>query len=259
MGLTLIASDVAACICKHPYKPRSEVALKILKRAYPEVYRKQCDAFGYKDDDMVMAMVQEKRPDVVQYVQRAAEATTTSRAVGDNISTVLSNVFSMELSDGDKTRVQQCIQKKFNTSLGINNESSVIEELESRIGEQIICDDVLHKTQMGVFEGEPWFLCGKVDGVTESGTIIEVKNRTKRLFNRVPSYELIQVYCYMHLLSSHNAIVAECYDGQIKTYDIDYKDSEWKKIHDGLQEFVVYMSRLLTDEEEQRLLFKTMT
>ena len=56
-----------------------------------------------------------------------------------------------------------------------------------------------------------WFLGGKIDGILEDKTIIEVKNRMRGLFNTVREYEKIQTFAYMFILHSQKSQLVETY------------------------------------------------
>lgn len=244
MYYTIFVSDVAACVCKHPFKKRGEVALKMLKRMCPDVYRVSCEKYGYKDDETIL-----------ESIQLPTQATISAADVEINISTALAQSESMKMSVKDRHQLEKCVTSKFNTSLGINKENDAIRSLEESLGEPINRDQTLYKRCLVKDE---WYLCGRVDGISASGVVVEVKNRVKRLFGKVPNYERIQVLCYMHLLQRQKAVLAECYEGQLKHYHLEYDDEEWKKIESGLTDFVQYMETLMKSEEDRERLFYSM-
>lgn len=63
-------------------------------------------------------------------------------------------------------------------------------------------------------------LVGKTDGVASDGTLVEIKNRTKRFFNMVPEYENVQVQTYLRMLNIDKAHLVERYDNTIKVHDV---------------------------------------
>jgi len=82
---------------------------------------------------------------------------------------------------------------------------------------------------------------GKVDGITED-IIVETKNRTRRLFKKIPGYELVQLEAYMYLTGLDKAIHIECYnDEQIKT-DYDHNQVMWEKC---VAKIVDYVNNIL--------------
>jgi len=63
-------------------------------------------------------------------------------------------------------------------------------------------------------------LVGKTDGMASDGTLVEIKNRTKRFFNMVPEYENVQVQTYLRMLNLDKAHLVERYDNTIKVHDV---------------------------------------
>ena len=81
-------------------------------------------------------------------------------------------------------------------------------------------------------------LVGYIDGRTvEESTIVEIKNRQRRLFGYVPDYEKIQVQCYMKLTGTHRCKFIEQYGSKMKEYFIDYDETQWLQIIKGVTEF----------------------
>ena len=59
-------------------------------------------------------------------------------------------------------------------------------------------------------------LGGKIDGILEDKTVIEVKNRMRGLFNTVREYEKIQTFAYMFIFHSSHSQLVETYLNQTK-------------------------------------------
>ena len=82
---------------------------------------------------------------------------------------------------------------------------------------------------------------GKVDGITGS-SIVETKNRSKRLFNKIPKYELVQIEAYMFLTGLKKAIHIECYDDAQNKTEYDHSPDFWEKC---CEKIINYVSKLL--------------
>lgn len=78
---------------------------------------------------------------------------------------------------------------------------------------------------------------GKVDGISED-TIVETKNRTKRLFKRIPGYEKVQLEAYMFLTDLEKAIHIECYNDEQHKQDYSHDEEFWKKCFDKIVSYV---------------------
>ena len=67
-----------------------------------------------------------------------------------------------------------------------------------------------------------WVLTGRLDGLTEDGEVVEIKNRTKGLFGRIRDYEAVQLQAYIHMTGAQLGHLLELHrltDGRMD-YDI---------------------------------------
>uniref|UniRef100_A0A6C0IYB4 YqaJ viral recombinase domain-containing protein n=1 Tax=viral metagenome TaxID=1070528 RepID=A0A6C0IYB4_9ZZZZ len=80
------------------------------------------------------------------------------------------------------------------------------------------------------------FLRGKVDGMNQD-CVVETKNRTKRLFNRIPDYEKIQLNCYMFMTDKDRSIHIECYNDSQNSVEYDFDDDLWEECKDKIIDF----------------------
>jgi hypothetical protein len=99
---------------------------------------------------------------------------------------------------------------------------------------------------------------GKVDAfqTLDDGTeiVVEVKNRMRRLFERVVDYEYVQCMCYMYIHQSKKAKLVEKYNSEVREYDIDFVDSKWTDIVKGLVDFtqeVLELAHNHADSDEE--------
>lgn len=95
-------------------------------------------------------------------------------------------------------------------------------------------------------------LGGRVDGWLDPSTIVEVKNRQKRLLCAVPVYEKAQVQAYLLATGAAQCRFLERYGDQSWSTTLT-RDPEWWRntVLTGLQHFVDDLMRLLSDESMQ--------
>ena len=72
-------------------------------------------------------------------------------------------------------------------------------------------------------------LVGKIDGFCD-GKLVEVKNRQKRFFDSIPTYEKVQLLAYMFLTDTLEADHVECLDQQVKTRKVEFEPQEFEQI-----------------------------
>jgi hypothetical protein len=85
-------------------------------------------------------------------------------------------------------------------------------------------------------------ITGKIDRIEErddgSRILVEIKNRTNRLFRRVVEYEMIQVQVYLQMLGLLRARLVEQYNNQVLSHDVVRDEELWVNvIVPGLEEF----------------------
>lgn len=101
-----------------------------------------------------------------------------------------------------------------------------------------------------LFENK-YVICGKVDRIEErpdgSRVLVEIKNRTNRIFGSVPEYEFIQVQVYLQMLGLVHARVVEQYNNQVLSHDVTRDEEFWQnKVIPGLKEFCEELNEKLT-------------
>ena len=83
---------------------------------------------------------------------------------------------------------------------------------------------------------------GKIDRIEEkpdgSRTLVEIKNRTNRLFKQVVEYEYIQVQVYLKMLGLVHARLVEQYNSQVLSHNVELDEEMWtNEIMPGLEAF----------------------
>ncbi len=83
------------------------------------------------------------------------------------------------------------------------------------------------------FECSEYILCGYIDGM-QDGCVVETKNR-KRVWKEVPTYDVIQLRCYMKMKGEIDGLLLESFPDRTTrkshfTWDVD----EWNAIHTNL-------------------------
>ncbi len=114
------------------------------------------------------------------------------------------------------------IAHKHNTSYGIKHEDGVARSLEIPIvkTDELITHDLTPNI----------ILRGRVDGVREDGSIVEIKKRTRRLFGVLKEYEAIQLQCYLNIMERDYGVLVEDFHGTKNSYTLLRNIEEWDEI-----------------------------
>lgn len=229
--IMLFASEIAAIAGRHPYKPRREALLGLLKRSAPEIYAER----NFESTDDVAEKILEKSQDLQKHLENVkasiADPTDVSSALKAAKELVPTNV-----SPTEARVVAEKIRSTVFTSLGTNCESNVYAKLSGLIGTDVQKTDKLLKKQLGVLpkSGIAVWVCGRLDALGVDGRVIEIKNRVRRLFGQVPEYERIQVLTYLFLTDAKEAVLVEAFKDQYGTYDIPWDSGAWTDIQNDL-------------------------
>lgn len=220
----LRASDIASIVGMNEYKPMTETLKEYWKRYSPDTFN------GQTEREKVEAVI------------------CSSDSVGDILKTALSNEttdvqtvveetckkinIDTSLSDSQKLDVIKHVTSKINTNHGTKSESKTAQKItDVKKDTQLIQDSTFYTTDVMTIDRTDFVICGTIDRIQiESDgrrTLIEIKNRVKRLFNKVVNYEFIQIQTYLQLLGLEHARLVEQYKDEIDTHDIERDDDFW--------------------------------
>lgn len=233
----LKASDVAAIIGRHQYKTRVEIFNEYWKKYSPETFT------GQTRKDRAEAAL--KSSDVAQEVLKSA------LSVKAKDSTEVQKVFAQardqvnldsKLDASQKAEVIEHLRSQVYTTHGTRSEDKTADKVESTENVRLVRDDLFHNLEVCVIGDSKFVICGKIDRIEErpdgSRILVEIKNRTNRLFRRVVEYEFIQIQVYLQMLGLVHARLVEQYNNQVLSHNVDRDEELWdNEIMPALQKF----------------------
>jgi hypothetical protein len=164
--------------------------------------------------------------------------TTNTDAIDKHLSAVLGPDLISEY-----TGMKQC-------AIGVANEARDLARFEHFTGDVVLdrnnrvyrkvilstCDDSYTRCD--------YIVSGCVDGIINGDTVVESKNRMRRLFKTIPEYEQVQLEVYMWLTDLKKAVLVENYDTEQFIIPYEHSPDKWKEIvinfelfHEELQLF----------------------
>lgn len=203
MNYRIKASDVAAIIGKNPYKSKDDILFQYIHGKTKE------------DVKFEKALVEES-----QEAQILIKNTIQQSKKED----MNANQVIQALPENVKEYVKHEIYK----NNGTHREKKVAEE------HNVIRDTKWYSMKIT----QDVCLVGLIDGRKDSETIVEIKNRQKRLFGYVPLYEYIQCQVYMKLTGTQKCTLIEQFGDASNTFDIEFSYTMWEfEILPALREF----------------------
>ncbi len=132
------------------------------------------------------------------------------------------------LSAEDIVVAKDHLRKTLYTNHGTRNEYKTADADRANLIE----DDTFYTYDICTIEGTLYQIVGRIDRLqmNEDGsrTLVEIKNRTKALFNRVRDYEEVQCQTYLQMLGDIKYCrLVEDYNGERKGYLIEKDDERW--------------------------------
>ena len=124
-----------------------------------------------------------------------------------------------------KKELEKSVTNIVNTSYGIKNEDNVLQIYSKN--KQITVHKVCEFRKRKI--GNNLYIGGKIDGLTQNGEIVEIKNRMYKLFNNLREYERVQLQSYIYIFKLKKGYLVESFKDKIniieELYDKKYMDS----------------------------------
>jgi DNA polymerase III epsilon subunit-like protein len=231
----LKVSDIGASVDMCGFKKPREIIDNLWQKYNPTTFKGQTS-----EQRQVTAL--KISPSVIQNVySNATVFSGTSNDVQEAFKKAedIINV-NTEMTHEQKLLVTQHIRKTLYTNHGIAAEALTAQTMETT-GE-LIEDETFYKFPLCRIMDTEYILCGRVDRVEimPDGThnLVEIKNRTNKLFNKVRDYENAQVQAYLQMNRDWRyARLVEQYNSQSVSHTIVRDDVYWGNLVDKMTEF----------------------
>ena len=235
--IVLKASDVAAILGRHQYKPRQDVLNDLWKKYAPQTFTGKT-----KKDKAEEALSVSSEAQAV-----LATALNTKAKDSHDVQKIYSEALEKVNSDTklnatQKAEVAEHLRSKVYTTHGTRSEDSTSHKVEAEENVKWVKDNAFYTHDVCELGEKKFVVVGKIDRIEErpdgSKVLVEIKNRTNRLFRKVPEYEMIQVQVYLQMLGLVHARLVEQYNNQVLSHDITRDEEMWQNvIVPGLEEF----------------------
>lgn len=147
--------------------------------------------------------------------------------------------------------LRQACRTAANTSLGLRQESSGLEQFAAEFGVEV---ERPRNRFAAIVLATPDFLvqvCGRVDGlavINGRRTVLEVKTRTRRLNRRV-AQEQAQLELYLRLLDCERGVLVETFKGTMQATPYARNDGYYRRLMSRLQAFAGRFAAFLQSTE----------
>ena len=232
----LRASDLAKLTGHNRFNDIQETIDQILQS------NKICERYVPKSKtEGCLAKLPEAEIKKIKHELHLPEESTVQEVEAKVKQTVLKDSYSAQISEGQsKTHVEENLKDK--TCLQVL-ESSLKQDLQMKRGnikENQNLNHIQQKRDMSIgsrnsqmfvkelFSSDTYrvLVRGKVDGISED-TLIETKNRTKKLFHELRDYERVQIEAYFFLTGLQKALLTEHYNDESNEIEYSHDEDFW--------------------------------
>ena len=220
--IVIKASDVAACAGLHSYKSTGEVLDDMWKKYSPENFKGET-----RDDRNLKAL--ESSAEAQKLLKAALQVETKNSTEVQQLVEVSVDIIQKDekLTLPQKGMVCDHLRKMIYTNHGTKTEDVTADLDEAELHK----DETFYSYPLVNIEGTQYEIVGRIDRyqVKEDGTktLVEIKNRTRGLFNKVRVYEMVQVQAYLKMTGMNEARLIEQYNDERKSYLIERDDDSW--------------------------------
>lgn len=260
----IFASELSVLVGLNKYKNPSEVLLKLwrtnFKTEYQKIEKKMKDGSLQQaleeNGQQKLERISKKYVDKTQKIKAELEKCQKSQ----NITEMKQSQQKMldhcqDLEEKDKVEIQKAIYEVTNTHFGTVQENKSLHIYTQLTNQPVIKLSSFHKRPLIQSGDNIWFLGGKLDGILEDKTIIEVKNRMNGLFKSVREYEKIQTHAYMYIFHSNLSQIVETYmkgkNPECGILEVEFDKKFWKSIISRVLKFIHYFNKFLKNEKLQ--------
>jgi PD-(D/E)XK nuclease superfamily len=235
--VVLKASEVAAIIGRNKYKPRQEVFNELWKKYSPATFTGQTKKDRAEE---ILSTSREVRSAMAAALNIKAENSLQVQSIYKDLEAKVNS--DSKLNASQKTEVLDHIRSKVYTTHGTRSEDKTADKVTMDENVKLIKDNSFYSLDVCTLGDTAFVVTGKIDRIEErpdgSRVLVEIKNRTNRLFGRVVEYEMIQVQVYLQMLGLVHARLVEQYNTQVLSHDITRDEEMWSnEILPGLEGF----------------------
>lgn len=243
---TYSVSQVATIVGENPYEEPCNIFEQYWKRENKESYFRALKrlnpekSFQKNQNELYSALKLDETKEIINTCRTKDNITDTVNHV-ENVKTTL--------SENSEKLVKKHIKSSFSTQHGTKSEKGTLDMYNSKTKQNAKPYNIIMNKSYETFN-----LRGKIDGLIENENtkkIVEIKNRTKRLFYSVRMYEMIQVQLYMNILNSSTADLVEHYNGSLNICNIDYDHDLVTNVINRIHIFDSNLNKIFDDKEFQ--------
>lgn len=237
--IVIKASDVAAIVGMNKFKPCEDVFNEMWKKYSPQNFNSKTKLDIAKESmsksDTATEIVEQAR---TKKAKNSSDAQATFKEAEQKIQN------DPKLTPDDKKHVIDHLKSQVYTVHGTRNEDTTAD----KTGLHLKKDNTFYSLYIASHDDRDYVVVGRVDRIETlpdgSQILVEIKNRTNKLFRKVYPSEYVQVQVYLDMLNLQKAKLIEQYNDEINIMEVERDKTFFEtEVIPKLEDFCFRLSR----------------
>lgn len=236
--IVLFASEIAGLINKNPYEPVEKCWNKVYQRIVKDANKILEDnkIEVAKTDQQIIQDITTKNNIKLSTPSFQSRKFATLADLNKDKQNILKEIEeNKDLKKNEKAILKKSVESQLQKDFGTKEETSITNVAERLIGKPIIKTNKFVMKKMFETDNIAWYVGGRLDGLTEDGEVVEIKNRMRRLFYEVKEYELIQLLTYIFIHDANGGYLVEGFKSPEKLLSnhnfVDFSKENWDNLY----------------------------
>ena len=249
--LRIYASELAACLGRNRYVHPQETAAAMWERNFPLSFI----AALRRNPNYAPPVPIEVKVEELNLKEKVTEAIKASTP--QLVEKILGEILKMEKVTPD---VASEITSLIFTTRGSEKEEISLDKFQVDINKKVLLRNTnKYIKEITYGDDKTVQLTGKVDGITEDNVLVEMKNRQRKFFDKIPEYEKIQMHAYMAMTGIYMYVtegIKEChyvqsFKDETRSEVLNFDNEFWRNIEEEIVIFAGIMDILKEDIQLQ--------
>jgi hypothetical protein len=260
MNCQINSSQLATLVGKNPYGNISELILKYWKKVQPKIYKQYFEQNKNKnkletDSEIIKRLANKHKLDLRKDIKKVTGSNDIVTMKNERNETLKKIKL---LPKQDQLLLKEKITSLTNKNFGTKKEFDVVKIYCQHMNCEVNRINKLYKKPIISHNNINWKIVGKIDGIKDNGTVVEIKNRMHRLFNALREYEKVQVMSYLFLLDKQQCDLVEGYKGNINIISIPFDLNYWNnEIYHKILLFIKFFDIFLNDDQMKNIVINS--
>jgi len=209
-----------------PFKPPKEAVERFLKRNDRAKFDEYVRRNGSPDWNTKEKFVRTNK-DAIAAVKSAGDVlTNNSKDIGEAIKKSVDSKAVSHFSETEKRYLAEETRSQVFRNHGTRKENNTLERWCEESGRSAVKNNKSYRLMIH----PDVVIVGKIDGLTDQGEIVEIKNRAGgKLFGEIREYEMAQCQCYLRMLDLQDGFLVEMMSDQMGTLPFSRDDDFWNR------------------------------